>query len=121
MRVLVRIGGTSPHGIDPCQAARLIRWYCAAMITPQDIKDMTCLTREEIAAVAEDEHVPDLNTSLMGDYIMRLHKGPQKVQQMICDDIRAALQRHDLDHARDLYIVLHHFLDTYPEAARGAK
>jgi threonine aldolase len=91
------------------------------MITLQDIDDMTCLTREEIAAVAEHEHVPELDAALMGDYIMRLHKGPQKVQKMICDDIREALQRDDLVHARDLYTVLHHFLDTYPEAARGAE
>ena len=90
------------------------------MITIDDIEDMTCLSHEEIAAVAEHEHLPELDASLMGDYIMRLHKGPQKVQQMICDDIRDALHRDDLPHARDLYAVLHHFLETYPEAARGA-
>ncbi|MRU16254.1 hypothetical protein FDP25_12500 [Roseovarius sp. A21] len=90
------------------------------MITLDDIEDMTCLTREEISALAEHEHLPELNASLMGDYIMHLRKGPQTVQQMICEDIRDALHRDDLPHARDLYRVLHHFLETHPEAARGA-
>ncbi|WP_288939872.1 hypothetical protein [uncultured Roseovarius sp.] len=90
------------------------------MITLDDIRDMTCLSREEIAAVAEHEHLPPLSASVLGDYMMHLPKGPQQVQQMICEDIRAALHRDDLSHARDLYVVLHRFLQDHPEAVRGA-
>jgi hypothetical protein len=90
------------------------------MITLDDIEDMTCLTRQEISALAEHEHLPELNAALMGEYIMHLQRGPQTVQQMMCEDIRDALHRDDLPHARDLYRVLHHFLETHPEAARGA-
>lgn len=89
------------------------------MITLDDIEDMTCLTREEIAALAEHEALPELNASAMGEYLMHLPKGPQQVQQMICEDIRKALHAKDLPHARDLYAVLHHFLDQHPEALRG--
>jgi hypothetical protein len=89
------------------------------MISPDDIEDMTCLTREEIAAIAEHEHLPELDASLAGDYLMHSHHGPQKVQQMICEDIRAALHADDVDHARALYAVLHHFMADHPDAARG--
>ncbi|WP_412506041.1 hypothetical protein [Roseovarius sp. SYSU LYC5161] len=90
------------------------------MITLEDIEDMTCLSREEIAAVAEHEHLPDLNAATLGDYMMHVPKGPQQVQRMICEDIREALHRDDLPHARELYVVLHHFIDGHPDAIRGS-
>lgn len=91
------------------------------MITLDDIEDMTCLTREEIAAVAEHEHVPEVSAATLADYLMHLPHGPQKVQQMICEDIREALHADDLDHARALYAVLHHFISEHPEAVRGSE
>lgn len=91
------------------------------MITLDDIEDMTCLTREEIEAVAELGHLPEVNAACLADYLMHQHHGPARVQEMICEDIRAALHRGDKDHARDLYGVLHHFLQQHPDAVRGAR
>lgn len=90
------------------------------MITVDDIEDMTELTRDEIEAIAEHEHLPAVNASAYGEYMMHLPKGPQKVQQMICEDIRAALHRDDLAHARELYATLRHFISEHPQAARNA-
>jgi hypothetical protein len=90
------------------------------MITLDDIEDMTCLSRAEIDAIAEHENLPELNASALAEYMMHLHHGPQKVQQMICEDIRNALHADNLDHARDLYAVLHGFLEQHPEAVRGS-
>lgn len=91
------------------------------MINLEDIEDMTSLTREEIAAIADHEHMPDLNAAVLGDYMMHIHHGPQKVQAMICDDIRAALHADKVEEARALYAVLHHFIAEHPEAVRGAE
>lgn len=91
------------------------------MITLDDIEDMTCLTRAEIEAVAEHEGLPALNAATLGDYLMHQHKGPQHVQQMICEDIRTALHGGKLEHARELYGVLHHFIADHPEAEHGAE
>lgn len=90
------------------------------MITLEDIEDMTCLSREEIEAVAEHDHVPELNAACLADYMMHQHHGPAHVQNMICEDIREALHKDDLVHARELYGVLHHYLRDHPDAARGA-
>lgn len=90
------------------------------MITLDDIEDMTCLSRAEIDAIAEHENLPELNASALAEYMMHLHHGPQKVQQMICEDIRNALHADNLDHARELYAVLHGFLEQHPEAVRGS-
>lgn len=90
------------------------------MISLDDIEDMTCLSREEIAAIAEHEHLPDLDAALLGEYLMKVHHGPAQVQAMICDDIRDALHHDDLNHARELFAVLRGFMAEHPEAARGA-
>ncbi len=91
------------------------------MISLDDIEDMSALTRAEIDAIAEHEHASVFDAALMGDYLMHVHHGPQKVHQMLCDDIRAALQADNLDHARNLFAVLRGFLADHPDAARGAQ
>lgn len=90
------------------------------MITLDDIEDMTCLTRAEIAALAEHEHVPEMAAAMLGEYLMHLPKGAQTVNRMLCDDIRAALHRGDAGHARALFATLRRFIADHPQAARGA-
>lgn len=91
------------------------------MITAEDIEDMTDLTRDEIAAVAEHEHMTEASAAIMADYLMHHRKGPQAIQRMICEDIREALHGGDLPHARSLYATLHRFMTEHPDAARGAR
>lgn len=89
------------------------------MISLDDIEDMSALNRAEIDALAEHEHVTEFDAALMGDYMMHVHHGAQKVHQIICDDIRTALHDDNLVHARELFAVLRRFLAEHPEAARG--
>ncbi|MCA8878519.1 MAG: hypothetical protein KDA73_00900 [Rhodobacteraceae bacterium] len=91
------------------------------MISLDDIEDMTCLTREEIAALAEHEHSSEFDAAILGDYLMRQHHGPQVVQKLICEDVRAALHCGDLAHARALFVTLRQYMANHPEAARGAE
>lgn len=91
------------------------------MITLDDIEDMSCLSRDEIHAIAEHEGIPDLNASALGEYLMHLPRGPQHVQQMICEDIREALHADKLAHAKELFAVLKHFIADHPEAVRGSE
>ncbi|TVP71290.1 MAG: hypothetical protein EA339_10445 [Rhodobacteraceae bacterium] len=90
-----------------------------AMINETDILDMTCLSRAQIEAIAAHEHVDNVTAAEMGEYLMHLHHGPQKVQQMICEDIADALHLDDLLRARALYAALKAFLADHPEALRG--
>ena len=91
------------------------------MINLDDIIGLCPLTREEVAAVAEHEHTDEMAAAVLADYLMHLHHGAQKVQAMICDDIRAALHADDVAHAKELFAALRHFMETHPEAARGAE
>ena len=90
------------------------------MITLDDIEDMTDLSREEIAALAEHEHLGDYDATILGEYLLHIHHGPQTVQRMISEDIRESLHTGDLAHARTLFDTLRHFIETHPEAVRGA-
>ena len=90
------------------------------MITLEDVADLCPLSREEIAALAEHEHVDGLASVSLADYLVHLPKGPQTINRMICEDIRAALHRDDVPHARELFAALRHFMAEHPEAARGA-
>jgi len=90
------------------------------MINENDIIDMGCLTRAEVAAIAEHEHITPVVAAELGEYLMHVHKGPQRVQRMICDDIREALHADDVPRARALYATLKGFLAEHPEALRGS-
>lgn len=89
------------------------------MINGEDILDMAGLTRAEIAAVAEHEHLGQVDAARLSEWIMTHRGGGHRVEQMICDDIRAALHKGDLPHARDLYATLKAFVDEHPDAVRG--
>jgi ABC-type Zn2+ transport system substrate-binding protein/surface adhesin len=89
------------------------------MINENDILDMTCLTREQIAAIAAHEHIGTVQAASLGEYLMHLHHGPQQVQRMICEDIAQALHADDPARARALYAALKLFLAEHPEALRG--
>ncbi|SMX25838.1 hypothetical protein [Boseongicola aestuarii] len=90
------------------------------MIALEDIEDMSALSRDEIDALAEHEHLNTFDATLLGEYLMHVHSGPQKVHEMLCDDIRDALRGDSLAHARKLFAVLRQFLADHPEAVRGA-
>lgn len=89
------------------------------MITPEEIVGMTDLTEDEVAAIAEHEHTTEVLAASMAEYLMHKHGGPQTINRLICEDIRAALRADDLAHARELYAVLKRFIATNPEAAQG--
>jgi len=90
------------------------------MIAIEDIEDMTCLTRDEIAALADHEHTSLYSAALEGEYLMHIHHGPARVQQMICEDIREALHADDVQHAKALFATLRAFMAAHPDAAHGA-
>lgn len=91
------------------------------MINMNDVMDMTDLTKDEIDAIAEHESLPRVNAAALAQYVLEHHRGAARVQDMICDDIRDALHRHDLPHARELYATLKHFMAHHPEAVHGVQ
>ena len=87
------------------------------MITLEDCIGLCGLTEEEVLAIAEHEHLPEIAAAAMAQYLLSQEHGSEKVREMIVDDIRQA-QRfgRDKEHVVTLLHVLHHFLKTHPEA-----
>ncbi|MEO1001464.1 MAG: hypothetical protein AAFW69_12825 [Pseudomonadota bacterium] len=79
------------------------------MISIDDIIGLTDLTREEIDAVAEHEHIPEAAAAALADYLLHRTGGAQLIRRMIAEDIRDALARGDTPHARELFAALRHF------------
>ena len=91
------------------------------MITLEDCIALCGLTDQEVQAIAEHEHIPEIAAAAMGRYMLKGSHGAEKIRDMIRDDIRAALRRDDKDHARELFMALRHFVDTHPELGKSSR
>lgn len=85
-------------------------------ITRDDIIGLCGLDEEEVAAVAEHEHLPEVVAAALAQYLLRQARGPAAIRAMIKDDIRAALDRNDAAHAALLFGALHRFVSDHPQA-----
>lgn len=84
------------------------------MLTYTECLEMSGLSREEIAAIAEHEHVDPLCAAAIGNYLLT-HDGELKIRKMILDDIEAASKRGDTEHEKELLRVLAQFIVDHPE------
>ena len=87
------------------------------MITLEDCLGFCDLTEEEVLAIAEHEHLPEIAAIALGQYLVKKEHGTEEIFRMIAEDIRAAQKRDDREHVRALLHVLHHFVRAHPESA----
>jgi hypothetical protein len=86
------------------------------MISLEDCIGLCDLTEEEVLAIAEHEHMPEIAATAYAAYLTGKEHGEEEVCRMIVDDIRVAQGKGDGDHVRTLLHVLHHFLRNHPDA-----
>lgn len=89
------------------------------MICLEDCIAMGGLTEEEVLAIAEHEHLPEIAATALAQYLLNQEHGSEKIRDMIIDDVRTAQARRDRPHVQTLLHVLHHFLKGHPEAHPG--
>jgi hypothetical protein len=87
------------------------------MITLEDCIALCGLTEEEVLAIAEHEHIPEIAAAALAQYLLCQEHGTEKIRDILRDDIRVALARSDRKHARELFMALRHFLSTHPDAS----
>jgi hypothetical protein len=85
------------------------------MITLEDCVAFCGLTEEEVLAIAEHEHMPEIAAAALAEYLTYQEHGWEKIRDMIVDDIRASQARNDKKHVLTLLHVLHHFLRSHPQ------
>jgi hypothetical protein len=69
------------------------------------------LDRNEIAAIADHEHVPEVAASALANYLLH-HEGDEtEIRQMMTEDLHAAIEDGRLQHASELFMALCEFLE----------
>jgi hypothetical protein len=85
------------------------------MLTLQDCIGLCELTEEEINAIAQHEHIPDIIAAELGQYIIHSKDGVPHLRRIILDDIEEARSRGLDSEVEQLELVLKHFIVTHPE------
>ncbi len=85
------------------------------MITFQDCLGLCDCDRDEIRAIAEHEHLPEIVALELSEYLVHLPKGAPIIRQMILDDIDVALEMGEVRRAHKLQLALQHFSDSHPD------
>ena len=77
------------------------------------------LTEEEIEALAKHAHIPEMLAVELGSYLARLPDGPERICEIIGEEIRAAQRRGDVARAVRLKLILGRYLEHHgaPSAA----
>lgn len=83
------------------------------MLTIEDCIALCGLTEEEVDAIAEHEHLPQMLATEMAAYLVETPSGERRIRRMIREDIETAQARGDHAHAAKLKLVLRHFVEQH--------
>ena len=87
------------------------------MISLVDLIGFCDLTPDEVHAIAKHEHIADAIAVVLGTSLLQSVHGPEQIRDMLVDEMRTAVRRHDIPQARHLVSTLRHFLHEHPDAA----
>jgi hypothetical protein len=88
------------------------------MLTFDDCVALCELTEDEIAAIADHEHLPMIVAAELGNYLIQGPDGALRVKRIILDDLLVANRAGDDSRAVMLKLVLRHFVERHPECRR---
>jgi len=85
------------------------------MLTLQDCIGICELTEQEINAIAQHEHIPEIIAAELGQYLIHSKDGVPHLRRIILDDIEEARSRGLEKEVEQLELVLKQFIVTHPE------
>ena len=89
------------------------------MISLEDCIGMCGLDADEVAAISEHEHLPNIAAAALAAYLLKQAGGAERIRQMMIEDIHKALDEGRIRHGAELFMALRHFLEHHPEARSG--
>jgi hypothetical protein len=89
------------------------------MISLADCIGLCGLEEDEVAAISEHEHIPEVAAAALASYLLQQPHGSETIRSMIIDDIHHALDQGRVKHAAELFMALRHFLEQHPEGRAG--
>lgn len=90
------------------------------MLSYEDCVELSDLTEEEIEAIAQHEHLPEMAALELGSYLVHTPEGVPMIKRIILDDIEEERRRGHDQKALQLKLVLKHFVDTHPSNPTSA-
>ena len=84
------------------------------MLCLEDCIALSDLTEEEILAIAQHEHIPEIAAAEMGNYLVHRADGEQCIRAIIRDDIAAAAEGGDRLRELALKLVLRNYILQHP-------
>jgi hypothetical protein len=84
------------------------------MLSYNDCVELSDLTEEEIEAIAQHEHLPEMAALELGSYLVHTQAGIPMIKRIILEDIEEARRRGHAEKVLQLKLVLKHFVDTHP-------
>lgn len=84
------------------------------VLTLEDCLALCELSEDEVLAIAEHEHIPELAAAELGNYLAHTPDGELAIKAMIRDDIVGARARNDKTHELTLKLVLRNFVLQHP-------
>lgn len=88
------------------------------MLTYEDCVALCELTPEEIEAIAEHEHIPEMVALEMGNYLVQTEDGEPCIRDYILDDIRHCKDSGNSERVELLMDVIRNFIASHPRAER---
>jgi hypothetical protein len=86
------------------------------MLSMDDCIGFSGLNEDEIAAIAEHEHIALVVAAEMGQCLLGDPAGRRRIAAIICDDIETANAHGAARHATELNHALQAFLHDHPDA-----
>ena len=83
------------------------------MLTWEDCLALCELSEEEVRAIAEHEHIPEIIAVELGNYLVHTKAGVPMIRRMIVDDVYSARAAGDRARELKLKAVLRHFVDRH--------
>lgn len=84
------------------------------MLAMQDLLDYCDLSRGEVEAIAEHEHVPLVIAAEMSECLLSSPEGVCKLHTMIVENLERAMKTGQFQHAQELENTYQHLLRTHP-------
>ena len=85
------------------------------MLTLKECMDFSGLREPEIEAIAEHEHISELEAMELGSLLLSTSKGRRRIKTMIADNLHQACHSGDPKHAAKLRRVLSKYVEAHPD------
>jgi hypothetical protein len=84
------------------------------MLSLEDCLALCELTEDEVLAIAQHEHIPEIAAVELGHYLLHTPGGEMLIKTIICDDIAHAHARGDRARELGLKLLLRNFVLQHP-------